>query len=293
MNTLVLKAKRIAKILLRNYFSATNARAKRKEVNLEWWNDVPNLGDYLSVVVYEWMLARKGITSPQSKKTMHLMAVGSIIGKYNFDSVVWGTGFGTYTKDVLPLIIKNRKRVKYDIRAVRGPLTQMVLTSCGYKCDSVFGDPAILLPLIYPGKSLGTKKYRFSLINHMLRAESNGNADLNQIDVRTSDYEFFIDEILASECIISSSLHGIILAETYGVPAVFFNDEKDDELFKFYDWYYSTGRRNVRIAYSLEEAMAMTPMELPDLRNMQQGLLDSFPYDIFICQDNSLTNAGK
>lgn len=81
--------------------------------------------------------------------------------------------------------------------------------------------------------------------------------------------------------IISSSLHGIILAESYGVPAIFINEDMNDELFKFYDWYFSTGRKNVVMATSISEALNITPMELPDLAEMRNNLLKCFPYDLF------------
>ncbi|MBE6782684.1 MAG: polysaccharide pyruvyl transferase family protein [Ruminococcaceae bacterium] len=65
----------------------------------------------------------------------------------------------------------------------------------------------------------------------------------------------FVEEIKSSEKVISSSLHGIILAETYGVPAVFLNTGGyvDNALIKYYDWYYSTNRWNVKMARTIED----------------------------------------
>ena len=42
------------------------------------------------------------------------------------------------------------------------------------------------------------------------------------VSMNTDDYKSVIDEICASEIVYTSSLHGIILAESYGIPAVFF-----------------------------------------------------------------------
>ena len=100
------------------------------------------------------------------------------------------------------------------------------------------------------------------------------------VDILTADYRSFIDRIVKSGRVISSSLHGIILAEAYGVPAVLLNYQEID-LLKYYDYYYSTGRRNVKVASSIKEALETEPMELPDLSDMQKNLLDSFPYDLF------------
>ena len=75
-------------------------------------------------------------------------------------------------------------------------------------------------------------------------------------------------------------INGIILAETYGVPAVLLY-KSYESIFKFEDWYYSTGRYNVVVAQTIQEAMTIEPMKLPDLKSMQKALLDAFPADVF------------
>lgn len=90
-----------------------------------------------------------------------------------------------------------------------------------------------------------------------------------------------IDEIVSSEIVYTSSLHGIILAEAYGVPAVFFRGLNKRIDFKYLDYYFSTGRRDIVIAETFEEAKKMKPLPLPDLSKLRQGLLDSFPYDLW------------
>ena len=80
---------------------------------------------------------------------------------------------------------------------------------------------------------------------------------------------------------ISSSLHGIILAEAYGIPAIMLSMTPDKDITKYKDWYYSTGRYNVRIVHSIREGLATDPMELPDLSSLRKGLLNSFPYDLW------------
>ena len=76
-------------------------------------------------------------------------------------------------------------------------------------------------------------------------------------------------------------MHGIILAETYGIPAIFLNQGISDQSMKFLDWYYSTGRTNIKMASSVSEALKMKPMELPDLSKMQEELIRVFPYDLW------------
>ena len=101
------------------------------------------------------------------------------------------------------------------------------------------------------------------------------------LDIKTTDFEKFIDTISSAEKVISSSLHGIILSETYGTPAVFLKKGIEAELLKFYDWYYSTERYSVQIASDIDEALKMEPMPVPNLDDMRNALIQSFPYDLW------------
>lgn len=50
---------------------------------------------------------------------------------------------------------------------------------------------------------------------------------------------------------------------------------------KFFDWYLSTGRTEIKVANSLDEALHMKPMSLPNLNGMRMKLIRSFPYDLW------------
>ena len=277
--------KKMASIVAHNSFMSNGKLAAKNRVNLEYWDSVVNIGDQISKPIVEWMLSRKGLQLDQEvNKTIHLMSVGSIIGCGYFDATVWGSGINT------PIAIYRtgrwRRIAHYDVRAVRGPLSKQVLESFGYDCNNcVFGDPGVLMPFIYSPNSI-CKKYDISIIKHFKTVNSRENAEntsFHIINVDNADYKNFIDNIVASKKIISSSLHGIILAEAYGVPAVFLNENgsMDREIIKYYDWYYSTGRRDVICAKNIEEAINAQPMPLPKLEAMREGLLECFPYDLW------------
>ena len=93
----------------------------------------------------------------------------------------------------------------------------------------------------------------------------------------SDDWMAVIDKIVMTKLVICSSLHGIILAESYGVPAILLNDYGMN-LFKYEDYYYSTGRFDFPVAKTVEEALKLAPPPLPDFTEMRESLVSSFPY---------------
>jgi len=268
----------LKQLFFRNAYCRYGKRAQKKKVNLEYFDSELNLGDALSPVIFRWMLDRKSIpVDKKTKHTHHLMAVGSILGGNGFfDATVWGSGIKSF--DQIASLGKRKYFQKLDIRAVRGPLTRDALLSCGYQCPMVFGDPVVLMPLIYKPKDRIPQGVAAILhFKQKMKIPQN----LKTIDIGTGDYKLFIDELCNCEKVISASLHGIIIAEAYGVPAVFLGEGRSFEIFKYYDWYFSTGRKNVRFASSIEEAVEMAPMELPDISKIQENILKAFPYDLW------------
>ena len=253
----------------------------RNNVNLHYYkvnSTTENLGDYLSVVIVDYMKNLMNVDDKkQLSKTKHLYAVGSIIQNGFQNATIWGSGFLNDPSG--SRLIRNMKLFrKLDIRAVRGPNTYNALKSLGYKCPNVFGDPAILMPLIYKPKDNIMQKKDYSVICHMA---DNSKCE-NRIDMLTKDYKKTITEIVSSNLIISSSLHGIILSEVYGVPAILYRPKNlDNSLFKFEDYYFSTGRMTFPIAESIEEAIKMQPCNLPDFSDMQEALINAFPKDLY------------
>ena len=248
-------------------------KPKEHAVNLHWWKysaGRQNIGDMLSPVVVKYMIEVLRLPE-RTSATKHLYAIGSIIDGGYQDATVWGSG-----------VLKGERKWwwrffrKLDIRCVRGPETQKVLQNNGYNCPEIYGDPAILMPRIYPAPLHITKEYEYRVVRHYVYDQNSENS-LSPI---TSDWKAFIHEILKSKLIISSSLHGIILAEAYGIPAILLK-EQDMNLFKYRDYYFSTERYEFPIATSVEEALTITPAPLPDLEKLRDGLISTFPVDLW------------
>lgn len=195
-------------------------KAKKNQVNLNYWNEAANVGDAISPVVVEHMLKIKGISSHKSSGTKHLYAVGSVLGAGLQDATVWGSG-------ILNTELSNRLRGrKLDIRSTRGPLTAILLQEKGHKTPKIYGDPAILMSDIYkPKPTKNTTK--FGVVMHMDQIQDiSKKKDTKIINIQTKDFAKFIDNINSVDIVISSSLHGIILAETYGKKRYYCNQQK-------------------------------------------------------------------
>lgn len=253
-----------------------------------------NLGDCLAIPICEFFLGKLGIKLDQPvREKRHLFTIGSGgLGSFA-DGTIWGTGInfdglnGRRYGESKPRWWEkywDAKHRKLDIRAVRGPLAREVFLRLGHKCPEIYGDPGILLPMMYsPSRPQEDQLADYKIIPQSLKEDEARKyipAD-KIISMKTADYRKVIDQICACKRVYSSSLHGIILAEAYGVPAVFFRALSERVDFKYKDWYASTGRFDVPMAGSLVEAMRMDPPELPDLAEMQQQLANVFPYDLW------------
>ena len=241
-----------------------------------------NLGDFLGNVIVNWMLAKKGLSlDDYVLQKQHLLTVGSGAVKSYQNMTMWGAGVERELPQMVRRFFQKSWFRKLDIRAVRGPMSRDYLMKLGHKCPEVYGDPAILMPLIYTGQ--GEKKYDFSIIPQLVTEKRirEQYPDAHIISMNTDDYKGVIDQIVQSKLIVSSSLHGVILADAYGVPSVWYRGIGKEIDFKYKDYYASTGRYVEWIPTCVEEALQCNPLPLPDLKLLQEGLLSTFPYDLW------------
>ena len=164
-----------------------------------------------------------------------LLTVGSILASSNNNCIVWGSGF-----------IQRKTPFKGgEILAVRGRLTSDLLVAKGYDKINTFGDPALLLPLIYERniKDNLDGNIRIGVVPHYLDYDY-FNKLLGEkykiIDLSNRDFEFVLNEILSCNYILSTSLHGIIVSHAYNIPAIWIEGVVlEPEGFKFLDYFSS------------------------------------------------------
>ncbi|MBM6662069.1 polysaccharide pyruvyl transferase family protein [Marseilla massiliensis] len=212
-----------------------------------------NFGDDIGEVIVSFLTKKKllqyrgAYISRFLRKKPNYLIVGSIIPQFTKpNTIIWGSGVGESTH------ILSNKPLK--VLAVRGPLTRQYLIERGVDCPDVYGDPALLLSKYYaPNKE---KKYKFGLIPHFLDQNEEFfqymqklGDDVIFINVRKyGTWKNFIDQVCSCEFVFSSSLHGLIIADAFGIPNIWcqFSHKMEDDGFKFRDYLMSVNKHNLR-----------------------------------------------
>lgn len=193
------------------------------------YNDKGNVGDVISEVILKHFLPDRNLVLVDSKQQGKLCAVGSIMSKVCENDILWGVG-----------CIKANKIYAFrnlTVLAVRGKLTREAIR--GVNVPEVYGDPALLLPLIYnPQKE---KTVEVGYIPHYIDKPLFEGKDYIDVALPWKD---FVDKVVQCKEIVSSSLHGIIIAEAYGIPATWavYSDGVIGRGLKFKDYLTGTGR---------------------------------------------------
>lgn len=220
------------------------------------------MGDILNVMIIEDLFGYK--VERRTYLTGELAAIGSGLGQFTLHSnplfalaerffgvlfpkvAVWGMGFICYKQQDTPFY---RKQMRFA--AVRGQLSKArVEKILGRKLDIPMGDAGILSSYLLKEKV--EKKYKVGIIAHFKEQDEPVFAQLvsayensTYIDVRQHP-SVVIKQIAECECIISSSLHGLIIADSLGIPNIHIvvSDKLLGDGFKFDDYYSAYGLKH-------------------------------------------------
>lgn len=215
----------------------------KQPIKLFWWKKVPNFGDAISAMLVAQLSGRPVEWAPPIKAEM--FCVGSLMFQVRVGSLrrgdhppplVWGTGaMGPLKPDFVE---------KADIRLVRGPFTATLL---GLDLTN-FGDPGLLssdlldAPLEPDGK-IGIVLHHTQVGQSQLRQMISSLDNVVLIDPRKDPLDV-IRRIGECKFILSSSLHGVIVADALGVPNTWIVPDgiHGAARLKFYDYAASIGR---------------------------------------------------
>jgi pyruvyltransferase len=226
------------------------------DVPLIYWPVAPNFGDLLSPWLFAKITGRAirpcfsrplpinklrhfdfQLKDDSNLRRSNYISIGSIISRARDTSIVWGTGsFGTEQ------ISQLSKGATYH--AVRGPLTRQLLKNADIVAPEVYGDPALLTPLLFTGPK--TKTHDIGIVLRWSEkdwtAKKVGDG-VKIIDLGSSDVEQTLNEILSCRRIVTSSLHGLIIADSYGIPNAYLASETPKGgIFKYLDYFASVDK---------------------------------------------------
>lgn len=239
----------------------------KANIPLYYWRPNSNFGDQLSPYIIE-KVTGGAVSYATPFDNNKIVAIGSLLtyDVIHTQSIIWGSG--TLTRKALkfrlpklfPLprsisqitrfVVNRNKLAKFY--AVRGPLTRQCLSIEGIYCPTVYGDPAIIMPRFYKPKNKNSHK--IGLVLHMtqeslVNSEELKNNGIQCISIHregNNQLEDFVDEICSCERVFSTSLHGLIIAQAYGVPAQWVRVNNlpihADEAHKFNDYFLGTGQ---------------------------------------------------
>jgi len=265
--------------LLKLYKKVEKMYAKRG-VGLYYWSPDDhrgdeNFGDYLSKVIVENIIDKKYGEIKNDMKynadgvKKRLFAIGSILHHASDHDVIWGSGVNG--KDLGQKISASN----LDVRMVRGPITRKVLLNYNISCPPNYGEPGLLVSEFFGDIDIDEKKHTFSLVlnlNDTLLYE-----DKDYLIYPNWGLDRVIQRIRESEMVVSTSLHGLVIAEAFGVPARHLLSFAEPT-FKYIDYYRGTGRFDVQFAHTLEEALELGGVPAPEYD--PQSMIDNFPSDL-------------
>jgi len=252
--------------------------------NLFWTcHDEKNFGDWIGPYIFHKLTSSHPVYCqariPSFAKVY--FTVGSILHHIRTanSALVWGSGIIDSQTTFAP---------PKNIFAVRGPYTRERCRYLGYECPNIFGDPALLMPLLF--KPNINKEFELGIVSHMVdftdAKKRFAGKGVNVVDV-CQPVETVVREILKCEAIASSSLHGIILAHAYGIKAVripLSNRLKGDGI-KFEDYYqcFKKPLNNHQLTVSSDVKLSnlvkhIANLPIPDVEPVQNKLLRCCPF---------------
>ncbi len=233
-----------------------------------------NFGDSLFPMIVERILNRPVARVHEEYKGRKLIPGGSVLHCARDGDVLWGVGLRTEED-----FIANPRFQNLTVAAVRGPITRAFLRSrYDFNVPDVFGDPAILLPQLFPEWTRRPVKGRVGVVPHFSnRHEFVSDSEDVVVIVPNQSPEQVVSDILTCELVVAGSLHGLIVAEAFGIPARWINSSQVEPELKYYDYYEGTGR-SPRPVKTVSDALARGGEPAP-ISMRADRLLDSFPRD--------------
>ena len=221
----------------------------------------------------------------QSNEERTIKLLGKrLISLFSGTGHIWGTGFiEEFPFQDMKLI---RKNIQFDI--VRGELTRRgVSKALGHDIDVPLADGGLLAPMLIQKTNI-QKNGKVGIVPHYREKDdaavslliSSVGEQAQLIDVQKDTLDV-ITEIASCDYIISSSLHGLIVADAFGVPnsRIKITDNLLGTGFKFDDYYSSYGLEKKAVIIQRDKKIDMSEImdqiQVPqnDVKQKQETLI--------------------
>jgi len=207
----------------------------RKKFKVYWWNGKINFGDILNQYILEKIMGYDLCwVDIRYFKAPHLIMIGSIAHRANKYSYILGSGY--ITKDPT-------NRISKETFMIRGEKSLALLLTDKAKEKILLADPGLFVSEFYHPNI--EKKYKLGIIPHYVDYEffktTIDEKNVLIIDLENNNIEATLRLILSCENIISTSLHGLIISDSYQIPNLWLvkNNKPKYWNFKFQDYYSS------------------------------------------------------
>ncbi len=211
--------------------------------------EIANLGDALSPIVVAGISGRSVRHRRTNDDRERLIAIGTIAQNQRRGRVhVWGTGFGSGGGAATEAAgIAAETQAEFVVHATRGPLSAEAFRRRGIAAPAIYGDPAWFVPRLLPLDDV-VPRFELGIVLHLSEVDTPSVHGVprpqflryaippslrSDVCIIVTYIDRTFDGIVAGlrklrSCrrIVSSSFHGYLLAEAYGIPCAYFGNGK-------------------------------------------------------------------
>ena len=292
---------------------------KRREILFPmFYSRFSNFGDLLNELLLKQLFQLT--VRQENYTTARLIGCGSILDRLLDNSIlnnpddidrralalreeeihVWGSGLMFHYSP------EDQKALRpMAFHAVRGELTRKDMSEIlGTEVDCVLGDPGLLTSVVMPEED---KKWDYGIVPHFFDAEDpviirmkNHYPNSLVINVRERP-ETVVRQISQCRKILSTSLHGLIVADAYRIPNCWCvaSDKIQGDGYKYHDYFSAFGTD--REAFDLRSGILPEPehdfqlsfSSPEELDRKQKELIDCFPKELIQWAKELIENDEK
>tara|TARA_R100000935_G_scaffold34072_2_gene54644 strand:+ start:1127 stop:3007 length:1881 start_codon:yes stop_codon:yes gene_type:complete len=251
-------------------------------IRLSYYLRVKNAGDRLNANIVS-AVSKRNTYYVRDKTNPFLLPSGSILGSARKNTWVWGAGL------MHPQIGLGAAKPE-NISLLRGKRSYEALRKSGVQLEDIpLGDPLFLAPKLLGVTRSNVVRHRVGIMAHYADRQTNliqnllENADVVDLNVH-DDPLVLLKQMATCDHVLSSCLHGIILADALNIPSRWIQTDTkfSGDGFEFSDWFSlcrepQNSAWKLAVGDTLENIISDCQCNMPDIT--AADILESFPHD--------------